>query len=149
MPGARAPGSGREPSHQERTAPAEESQQKLSGAERQRSCNEVATEKKRRDHVPARREAKRATRGTREEFRACASPNDREPRRAMSRTSARQRAKRQGEAERPRSGFRPEGQPRLGAPRQPERSGHNRTEPQKNQPSGGITEAPNRPTYER
>lgn len=59
MPGASAPGSGRQPSHQERTAPAEESQQNSSGAERQRRSNEVATEKERRDHVPAQSEATR------------------------------------------------------------------------------------------
>lgn len=59
MPGARAPVSGREPSQQARTAPAEETQQKLSGAERQRSCDGVATEKERRDHVPAQSEATR------------------------------------------------------------------------------------------
>ena len=59
MPGARSPGSGRQPSHQERTTPAEESQQKLSGAELRRSCDGVATKQERRDHAPAQSEATR------------------------------------------------------------------------------------------
>lgn len=59
MPGARATGSGRQPSHQERTAPAEEPQQKLSGAELRRSCDGGATKQERRDHAPVQSEATR------------------------------------------------------------------------------------------
>lgn len=66
MPGARAPGSGRQPSHQERTAPAEEPQQKTerSGAtaELRRSCNEAGATRP-RTGTKRSDKAKRSARG--------------------------------------------------------------------------------------